>query len=420
MDGCYQRQPDPVKQADLLHCAACKGTSRNLGEIGNPMVKIPGMLMVGAAERNAGKTTFACRLIKKFSANNDIIGVKVTTILEADGKCPRGGEGCGVCTSLEGNFCLTEEHTGPPGKDTTKLLEAGAARVFWLRVLLDHLDEGVSALLKKIGSGAVTVCESNSFRLAVEPDLFIMVKEKNTDRYKVSARNVREHVDRIALFDGKGFDIDPDDIAIVDGSWTLRERATAIILAGGKSLRMGRDKAMLPVSGRPMLDHVVNRLKPLFEEIIVSAGDSEKYDIPGARVVPDEVPGQGPLMGVASALLASGNDLNFIVACDMPEIDGRLVREMLAAAEGFDGVVPVDREGRVEPLFAVYNKSVLPTIRDLLASGQRRIVAMYPHHDIRRFPLEGRAGNGLKSLNTMRDYEEFKKREDAKRPEGTD
>ena len=74
--------------------------------------------MIGSAGRKSGKTELARRLIKKFREKGKVVGLKVTTIREKDGRCPRGGEGCGVCSSLEGTFSLTEEHNGTSSKDT--------------------------------------------------------------------------------------------------------------------------------------------------------------------------------------------------------------------------------------------------------------------------------------------------------------
>ena len=116
------------------------------------MIKLDKMLMIGSAGSNVGKTELACALLNKFGKNHDIVGIKVTTVKEKDGQCPRGGKGCGVCSSLEGNFCITEETSRSSGKDTSRLLAAGAGRVFWIRVLKEHLVEGMNALLDVIGS----------------------------------------------------------------------------------------------------------------------------------------------------------------------------------------------------------------------------------------------------------------------------
>ena len=108
------------------------------------MIKLDGMLMIGSAGTNLGKTELACELLRKFSKNHNITGIKVTTIKDKDGQCPRGGEGCGVCSSLEGKFYITEEADGSSGKDTARILQAGASRVFWIRVLRGHLAEAIN------------------------------------------------------------------------------------------------------------------------------------------------------------------------------------------------------------------------------------------------------------------------------------
>ena len=374
------------------------------------MIEIPGMLMIGATGRNVGKTDLACSVIRKFSARGEITGVKVTTVSERGGTCPRGGKGCGVCSSLDTDWCITEETDTRSDKDTARMLAAGAGRVLWLRVLKAHLREGAEALIDGMGSDAVSVCESNSLRLVAKPGLFLMVKDENSDRYKSSAKDVREHADRIVMFDGEGLDLDPDDIELVRGEWVLRERATAVILAGGNSARMGQDKALLPIGGRPMIEHICDQLRPHFKQILLSANDADKYAFLGVPVVPDKVPGQGPLMGIASALEASAHDLNLVIACDIPGINIDFVRRMLAEAEGYDGVVPVTNGSRYEPLLALYRKSVLGPIREVLSSGRRRVRDLFELCRINCIELGDAAW--LRNLNTVGDYTLFREEHD--------
>src|SRR5512137_57792 len=113
-----------------------------------PFVRLaPTMILVGSTARNLGKTALAARLVEALRPREKVIGVKVTTIREKGAKCPRGGDGCGTCASLTGKYDIREE-TDPGGdKDTSQLLKAGAARVFWLRVMKDALAEGLAALM---------------------------------------------------------------------------------------------------------------------------------------------------------------------------------------------------------------------------------------------------------------------------------
>lgn len=332
--------------------------------------------MVGAADRNAGKTKFVCSLIKRFGSQSKIIGIKVTTVDEANGSCPRGGQGCGVCSSLNGYYYITEETESESDKDTGRMLASGASRVFWLRALKAHLAEGVSALLDIIGDGTMSICESNSLRQVVEPGLFIMVKGYGVEKYKASAEHVAEYVDRFVFFDGSEFDIGAGEVRIVNGGWACKLKATAIILAGGKSTRVGQDKSMLPVNARPMIEYICNKLRPDFEQILISISvdDVSKYAFLGIEAVADKVAGMGPLMGIGSALEASANEVNFVIACDIPEVDMGFVRGMLRQGRRFDAVVPMIGPNQYEPLFAVYRKSILDSINKTLDDGKRRRV----------------------------------------------
>jgi molybdenum cofactor guanylyltransferase len=374
------------------------------------MIKLDGMLMIGSAGANLGKTELACAILRKFGTKGNIIGVKVTTIRDTNGQCPRGGEGCGVCSSLDGAFCITEETDSSSGKDTARLLTCGAGRVFWLRVVREHLVEGVTALLDVIGPDAVCVCESNSLREVVEPGLFFMVTGRDARTWKDSALRVGKYADRIVVSNGKGFDIDLDEIEIVGGKWRMRQaRATAIILAGGRSSRMGADKSLLSVDGQPIIERICERLAGRFDQILISANEPEKLAFLGLEVVPDRIPGQGPLMGIASALEASTSELNFVVACDIPRMHIALVEEMLAEADrsGADVVVPMTGSEEYEPLFAVYRKSALEGINKVLSSGGRRISDIFAQCRVQYIKLND--AGWLNNLNTPAEYEEFRK-----------
>jgi len=387
------------------------------------MNKLDGMLMIGSAGANVGKTKLACALISKFSKDRDIVGIKVTTIKAKDAQCPRGGWGCGVCSSLEGDFCITAEADSTSGKDTARLLAAGASRVFWLRVKKAHLKEATTALVDIIGPDAVSVCESNSLRQVVEPGLFLMVEGRHLKAWKSSAEEVKEYADRIVTSKGDGFDFDIDRVKLTNGKWTILEEATAIILAGGGSGRMGVDKTMLQINNKLMVEIIYEQLCGSFSQILISANESEKLAFLGLEIIPDKTPGQGPLMGIASALEASASELNFVVACDIPYIDLRCVRRMLAEAKDVNIVIPKHksknkgsepRKGaheNYEPLFAIYCKSALEPINEVLSSGRRKISDVFGRCKVRyiELPLQEWFAN----LNTMDEYEEFQKKFNA-------
>ena len=178
--------------------------------------------MVGASGRSAGKTQFACSLIRKFSLQGNVTGLKVTAVGDAESGCPRGQGGCGVCSELKGHYSITEETDSLSDKDTSRMLASGAGRVFWLRVLKTHLAEGISEFMDIVGRGEVLVCESNSLREVVEPDVFIMIEGSDVKDIKASAEKVYQYADRIVHFDGNGFDIATDDVELVGRRWAVK------------------------------------------------------------------------------------------------------------------------------------------------------------------------------------------------------
>jgi len=168
---------------------------------------------------------------------------------------------------------------------------------------------------------------------------------------------------------------------------------------------MGRDKALLEIDGVTLIERIVAQLKPFFNETIISSRKREDYAFLDLRVVPDRVSGQGPLMAIASSLTASSNDLNFVVSCDIPLIPIDLVMELLGEAGNGDGAVAVTSDGKVEPLFAVYHKSMGLAAQEALRRGDRKVVAMYQNRAIR--PVRMRSGLVLKNVNTLADYHDY-------------
>ena len=374
------------------------------------VLKLDRMLMIGSTGPNVGKTELACDIIKKISKGKKIIGIKVTTIKEKNGQCPRGGQGCGVCTSLEGDFDITQETDSTSAKDTSRLLAAGAEKVFWLRVMKTSLKQALAVLLDVVGPESVLVCESNSLRHVAEPGLFIMVRKPDEKAVKNSAREVIKLADEIIAPDCRGFGVDLDRIKLVDGKWRIMSDATAIIMAGGRSSRMGLDKSLLPLNDKPMVEAIYEQLHGSFSQILISSNEKEKLAFLGLKIVPDKHTGQGPLMGIASALEVSTNELNFVIACDIPYVDLRCVRKMLKEADGVDIVVPTVGEEKYEPLFAIYRKSSIKAINKVLSAGRRKISDAFQHCKVKYVNLD--LPQNFANINTMDEYNEYRKRYD--------
>ncbi|MFC1637369.1 molybdenum cofactor guanylyltransferase, partial [Planctomycetota bacterium] len=345
--------------------------------------------------------------LRQYSQSHNIVGIKVTPIAAGDTQCPRDGKGCRVRSSLDGAYTVIEETNTDSNKDTARLLRAGASRVFWLRVFKERLQEGLTALLDIVEPGAVSICESNLLRQVVEPGLFLMITSPEPNRWKSSALKVKEHADKIIFSENGKLRFDINQVRILGGRWVLLENATAIVMAGGASQRMGTDKSMLPMKGQLIIENICEQLRSRFQQILISANDTDKFAFLGFDIVQDRVSGQGPLMGIASALAASTNELNFVVACDIPHIRMTFIRRMLskAAQGGADIVVPMTLDGQCEPLFAVYRKSVAEVMNEALSRDRHKITDVFALCEVEYVELEA----SLPNLNTIAEYRQFQK-----------
>jgi molybdopterin-guanine dinucleotide biosynthesis protein A len=173
---------------------------------------------------------------------------------------------------------------------------------------------------------------------------------------------------------------------------------TVLILAGGRSQRMGQDKAWLPLGGRPLVERLARRVLPIASEIIFSTNQPEAFQaLAGALPCPVQLAGDiflqaGPLAGLHAGLSAARYDLVAALATDMPFVNPALLRAMAEAMGEHDAVVPQipDQNGELdyEPMHAVYRRSCLPAMTAHLEAGHRRIVAFFPDVAIRIFSAQ--------------------------------
>lgn len=158
---------------------------------------------------------------------------------------------------------------------------------------------------------------------------------------------------------------------------------SVVVLAGGASRRMGTNKALLRIDdGKTLIERVVSNLAVLSDDLVVVSNTPELYaDLP-ARHTGDIFPGKGPLAGLHAGLSVAYHPWSFVVACDMPLVDRRLVRYMVLLSAGHQAVVP-RVEGQPEPLHALYSKEALPAIEQRLEAGDLRVISFYPAIQVR-------------------------------------
>ncbi len=175
------------------------------------------------------------------------------------------------------------------------------------------------------------------------------------------------------------------------------------ILAGGRSRRMGRDKAALPVAGVPMLDRVVRASLATGLPVMV-VGRKEVGGIDGAACIDDESPGSGPLGAIATALRSAGRPV-LALACDMPLLTSGAIGWLAAMAPHIgsaDGLVVINA-GRPEPLFSIYAPSALRSIDRMMERGELAVRSLLEGGDFLRIELPGDLRDAVRNINTPGD-----------------
>jgi len=159
---------------------------------------------------------------------------------------------------------------------------------------------------------------------------------------------------------------------------------TIVIQAGGQSRRMGRDKALLPFLGEPLIRRVLRRLAPIADELLVTTNKPADYAMLDVPLIPDRIPGRGALGGLLTALSAARYPYVAVVACDMPFANPDLVYYQYTqlANSSYDAIIP-QTAGGLEPFHAVYRRETcLPAIRTVIGEDRWRVDSWFAEVDI--------------------------------------
>jgi molybdopterin-guanine dinucleotide biosynthesis protein A len=186
---------------------------------------------------------------------------------------------------------------------------------------------------------------------------------------------------------------------------------TGVILVGGKSRRMGRDKAFLQIAGKTLFERVLEIFGVSFDRLVLVGDRAERFAGFGLPVLPDIYPGSA-LGGLYTALSHAETEYIFVSSCDLPFPNREILLYLCSLRAGFDAVVPNTAHG-FEPLFALYAKSCLGPMRELLESGNFCAYAYYPQIRVRYVKGEelahlDRDGRSFVNVNTPEEFEKIK------------
>jgi len=185
---------------------------------------------------------------------------------------------------------------------------------------------------------------------------------------------------------------------------------TGIVLAGGRSRRMGTDKSMMMLNGKSMIEYSIDALKPLCNKVVISSNNFI-YDFTGCEVWPDELPDQAPMVGIYSCLKRSKTDINIILSCDMPLMSTSVLEFLLSNSSNHEITVPIHKDGFIEPLCGIYKQSSMKVLKDFIDDGNFRLnecIRAASHHLISielEFPFLSE--NMFLNINTPDDFNDL-------------
>lgn len=181
---------------------------------------------------------------------------------------------------------------------------------------------------------------------------------------------------------------------------------TGIILCGGKSSRMGRQKAFLPFGGSTLLEHRLRLMKSLFAEVILVTDKPDAVSHLSASVVKDILPNRGPLVGLLSGLLVASRERAFVCPCDMPLLSESLIRRICGAGRSQE-LTLLSHDKGVEPLVGVYSKSCINALEEAIFLGVHKSIDFVRSIQTNSYQLDEGTGQELPpyfNVDTPSDY----------------
>ncbi|MCO4821567.1 MAG: molybdenum cofactor guanylyltransferase [Flavobacteriaceae bacterium] len=179
---------------------------------------------------------------------------------------------------------------------------------------------------------------------------------------------------------------------------------TGIILAGGKSTRMGTDKGLLKIENKTFVACVIDAVKPLVDDIII-VSDNPDYDQFGFKRIDDIIKEAGPVAGLYAGLKHSKTDDNLVLSCDVPMISTEVLGQLLKPEFYSYEVVQIQSNGKTMPLIARYKKDCLTTCYNLLMQGERRLRLAVSQFNTKSVLIDEKHSDVVKNVNTKEDLE---------------
>lgn len=186
----------------------------------------------------------------------------------------------------------------------------------------------------------------------------------------------------------------------------IKKEVTGIILAGGASSRMGKDKGLCEFKGKALISYAIEALLPLCSTILISSNNVDDYQEFGYEVVVDEYKDIGPIGGIYSTLKKSATNHNLIISCDTPFVNTQLLEYVLENSDNYDVVVPEHGNSFIEPLAAYYSSALVNDLENTIDRKDYKLMNFFNKVRFRKLKVDSFAGfsnNLFKNLNTPDD-----------------
>lgn len=190
--------------------------------------------------------------------------------------------------------------------------------------------------------------------------------------------------------------------SFIEGRY-IKAALSGAVIAGGKSSRLGINKALLPFQGKPVIKRMLETLSPLVSSIKIIANNPADYYALHTETVPDIRPGCGPLSGIHAALTLSSTEYVLVVSCDMPLLTAETLKPLLREYPGHD--ITMYKHRLFEPLCAIYRRTCLPALEELMDHGEYRIIDLFPSLNAHIIRID--QGDVFQSINTKEDYKKL-------------
>lgn len=182
---------------------------------------------------------------------------------------------------------------------------------------------------------------------------------------------------------------------------------TGIILAGGKSTRMGTDKGLMVLDGMLFIEHIIKAMQPMVGKIIIVSNNSNYANL-GLKCVPDLIKNSGPLAGLYTGLYHSKTDYNMVLSCDIPTVNADVLQLLINNIENNYQVIQVKSQNKTMPLIALYKRECMDTCKTLLNLGEKRLRQLMSHLQTKTITIDPVLDQYVQNINTIEQYNQIR------------